>query len=80
MVSLNSWSSGSMKQIPRNLLALSSFGFSIAHFLPLLQLNISSQFSPRDLAINDLAWMLTAVLSVSPWTTYIRLEVSLSIK
>ena len=25
-------SSGSMKKIPRNLLALSSFGFSIAHF------------------------------------------------
>ena len=32
MVSLNSWSSRSMKQIPRNLLALSSFGFSCDHF------------------------------------------------
>ena len=30
-VSLNSTSLSSMKQIPRNLLALSSFGFSIAH-------------------------------------------------
>ena len=30
---LNSSSSGSMKNIPRNLLALSSFGFSMAHFL-----------------------------------------------
>ena len=29
---LNSSSSGSMKKIPRNCLALSSFGFSIAHF------------------------------------------------
>ena len=31
MVSLNSLSSGSMKWIPRNLHALSSFGFAIAH-------------------------------------------------
>ena len=31
IVSLNSSSFGSMKKIPRNLLALSSFGFSIAH-------------------------------------------------
>ena len=30
----------------------------------LLQLGISSQFSPRVLAINDLAWMLAAFLSV----------------
>ena len=32
MVSLNSSSFGSMKKIPRNCLALSSFGFSTAHF------------------------------------------------
>ena len=32
MVCFNSSSSGSMKKIPRNLLALSSFGFSKAHF------------------------------------------------
>ena len=32
MMCLNSSSSGSMKKIPRNCLALSSFGFSIAHF------------------------------------------------
>ena len=32
IVSLNSSSSGSMKKIPRNCLALSGFGFSIAHF------------------------------------------------
>ena len=31
-ISLNSSCSGSMKEIPRNLLALSSFGSSIAHF------------------------------------------------
>ena len=33
----------------------------------------------KVLAINDLAWMLPAVLSVSTRTTYIRLEVSLPI-
>ena len=32
MISMNSSSSGSMKKIPRNLLAFPSFGFSIAHF------------------------------------------------
>ena len=32
MVCLNSSSSGSMKKIPRNLLASSSFGFSMVHF------------------------------------------------
>ena len=32
IVSLNSSSAGSMKSMPRNVLALSSFGFSIAHF------------------------------------------------
>ena len=32
MISLNSSQSGSMKEIPRNLLTLSSFGFSIDHF------------------------------------------------
>ena len=32
MVCLNSSSFGSMKKIPHNFLALSSFGFSIAHF------------------------------------------------
>ena len=32
MIGLNSSSSGSMKKIPLNRLALSSFGFSIAHF------------------------------------------------
>ena len=32
MVGLNSSASGSMEKIPRNCLALSSFGFSIAHF------------------------------------------------
>ena len=32
MISSNSPSSGSMKKIPGNLLALSSFGFSIVHF------------------------------------------------
>ena len=39
----------------------------------------SFPFSPRALAINGLAWMLTAVLSISPRTTYIRLEVFLPI-
>ena len=34
----------------------------------------------RALPINDLAWMLTAVLSVSPRTTFFRLEVSLPIE
>ena len=45
---------------------LSTFAFpSAGHFFPVWS---------RALAINDLAWMLTAVLSVSPWTTNISLE------
>ena len=44
---------------------------SAGHFFPIL---------PRALAINDLAWMLLAVLSVTTRTTYIRLEVSHLIK
>ena len=52
------------EKIPRKFHALSSFGFSTS----------------RALAINDLVWVSTAVLSVSPRTTYIRLEVSLPIE
>ena len=44
---------------------------SAQHFFPI---------SARVLAINDLAWMLLAVLSVSLRTTKIRLEVSLVIE
>ena len=41
MVCSNSSSSGSMKKIPRNCLALSSFGFSIAHFCFALRFDAS---------------------------------------
>ena len=39
--SLNSSSSSSMKKIPRDLLALSSFGFSMAHFCFSLRFDVS---------------------------------------
>ena len=48
--------------------------------LLLLQLGISSQFRPRVLAINDLAWMLAAFWSVSPRTTFVCLDVFLPIE
>ena len=41
MMSLNSSSSGSMKKIPRNFLAVSSFGFSIANFYFALRFDAS---------------------------------------
>ena len=41
------------------------------HFFPI---------SSRVLAINNLAWMLTVLLSVSPKTTHLRLEVFLPIE
>ena len=65
----SSWSSGIIE-----------FRFFIGPFFPLLQLGISSQFLYIALAMNDLAWMLPAVLSVSPWTIYIFLEVLLLIE
>ena len=76
MISLSSLSSGSMKKF---LLIFRHYRVSVfhvttftspstGHFFPILS---------RALAINDLAWMSLAVLSVSPGTTYIRLEVSL---
>ena len=45
-MSLNSSSSGLMKEIPRNLLALSSFGFSIVHF------SFSLRFDASDICFH----------------------------
>ena len=52
----------------------------IRPLLLLLQLGISFPFSPRVLAINDLAWMSAVFSLISPRTTYIRLEVFLPIE
>ena len=47
MASLNSLSSGSMKWIPRNLLALSSFGFSCDHLCFSFSLSFLPYFIPE---------------------------------
>ena len=48
--------------------------------LLLLQLGILSHFSPRVLAMNDLAWMSAGFSLTSPPTTFFRLEVFLPIE
>ena len=73
MISLNSVSSGSMKQIPLSLLAFSSFGFSLAQFC-FPSFSTSLKYFSRYLATNDQALMLLAVSFNSLQTTYIRLD------
>ena len=64
MSCLNSWSSGSMKWMPYNFLALSSFGFSIAHFLLF--------FAFRCIRHECLVWRSFVFLSVSHRTMKIQ--------
>ena len=59
--------------LPSSIIELWFFNWS---FMLLPQLSIPCHSSPEFLAMNDLAWMSLAVLSVSPQTTYILLEVS----
>ena len=76
MIRMNSSSSGPIKKLPRNLLALSSFGFSMAHFW------FSLRFDASDLPHiwPHFCRVLRSFLSssVSSRTTYTHLVVSLS--
>ena len=70
MVCLNSSSSGSMEKIPRNRPALSSFGFSIAHFC------FSFRFDASDICFHisghDLSGLevVCVLVSLSPDHVY----------
>ena len=66
IVSLNSSSFGSMKNIPLNCLALSRFGFSKAHFFAFLCVSLHQTYASTYLAIHWLDERLFVSLSVSP--------------
>ena len=66
MVCLNSSSSGSMKKIQRDCLALSSFGFSIAHFWFCFALSLHQTYDSTYLATQCRVLRSFVSSSVSP--------------
>ena len=80
MVCLNSSSSGSMKKIPRNLLALSSFGFSMIHFCFALCFDTSDiRFHISGHTLSGLE-VVCSLVSLLTRTMYIRQVVFRSMK
>ena len=71
MISLHSSSSGSMKQIPRNFRALSSFGFVSPTFASLYVL-MHQTYVSKFLTTKCLVWRSFVFLPISHRTTYIH--------
>ena len=83
---MNSSSSGSMKKIPRNLLALSSFGFSIAHFSFSLRFDASDicfhisghSLSSLEVVFEVVCFLVNLTLAIicQDWRSFVFLSVS----